>query len=75
MLRFEAEIDFLSATRHTPIAVSRHPKPSAKKETGEYETFEVALKKVLSVPHSEMKSKIDATKRKRTKTSASREAT
>ena len=41
----------------------------------EYGTFEAALKKILSVPHSEIKSKLAAEKRKRIKVSASREAT
>jgi hypothetical protein len=52
--------------------MTRNPKPSAKHDAGEYATFETALKKVLSVPHSELKSKLDAEKRKRTKSSASR---
>jgi hypothetical protein len=57
------------------LLVARHPKPSAKNETGEYALFEDALKKVLSVSHSELKAKIDAGKRKRTKrSSASRAA-
>jgi hypothetical protein len=47
--------------------MSNHPRPSAKNESGEYTAFEAALKKVLSVPHSKMKSKIDAKKRKRSK--------
>ena len=51
-----------------------HPKPSAKNESGEYASFEGALKKILSVSHFEIKSKLDAEKRKRTKTSASRAA-
>ena len=38
---------------------------SAKNERGEYETFEGALKKVLSVPHSEMRAKLDAEKKHR----------
>jgi len=42
-----------------------HPKPSAKNETGEYENFERALKKVLSVPHSEIKARLDAAKKAR----------
>ena len=33
----------------------------------EYSSFETALKKVLSVPRSKMKSKLDAKKRKRSK--------
>jgi len=68
--------------RHSPfygtsgvLKMAHHPKPSAKNATGEYATFHDALKKVLSVSHSEIKSKIDAEKRKRTKkSSASREA-
>jgi hypothetical protein len=52
---------------------ANHSKPSAKNETGEYATFENALKKVLSVPRSQIKSKINAEKRKRfKKASASR---
>jgi hypothetical protein len=55
--------------------VASHPKPSAKNATGEYAAFENALKKVLSVPHSAIKSKLDAEKRKRIKrASASRVA-
>ena len=52
--------------------MARYPKPSAKNDAGEYATFHNALKKVLSVPHSEIKSKLDAEKRKRVKPSASR---
>jgi hypothetical protein len=50
--------------------MARHPKPSAKNATGEYAAFETALKQVLSVPYSEMKSKIAAEKRKRPKRSS-----
>jgi hypothetical protein len=49
-----------------------HARPSAKNESREYDAFSSALKKVLSVPHSEIKTKLDAEKRKRSKTSASR---
>jgi hypothetical protein len=43
------------------------------KPSNEYDVFSQALKKVLSVPHSEIKSKLDAEKRKRSKrASASR---
>jgi hypothetical protein len=52
------------------LLVARRSKPSAKNETGEYAAFETALKKVLSVPYSEMKSKLHAEKRKK-KSSAS----
>lgn len=47
--------------------MASHPKPSAKNASGEYANFEDALKKVLSVPHSKIKSKLNAEKRKRIK--------
>jgi len=50
------------------------PKPSAKNESGEYAVFETALKKVLSVPHSKIKSKLDAEKRKKLKSSSASRA-
>ncbi len=50
--------------------MASHPKPSAKNESGEYATFENALKTVLSVPHSKLKSKLNAEKRKRIKKSS-----
>jgi hypothetical protein len=42
-----------------------HRIPSAKNENGEYATFETALKKVLSVPHSALKAELDREKRVR----------
>jgi hypothetical protein len=42
-----------------------HSKPSAKNEPSEYATFEDALRKVLSVPHSEIKAKIESEKQAR----------
>jgi len=42
--------------------VANHPKSSAKNETGEYANFERALKKVLSVSHAEIKSRLEAAK-------------
>lgn len=50
--------------------MARLPKLSAKNATGEYAAFETALKKVLSVPHSEIKSKLEIEKRKRVKRSS-----
>lgn len=55
--------------------MAAHHKPSGKDASGAYAAFESALKKVLSVPRSEIKAKLDAEKRKRVKTSASRVAT
>jgi len=45
--------------------VANHPKSSAKNEPGEYANFETALRKVLSVPHSKIKSRLAAEKQKR----------
>jgi hypothetical protein len=45
--------------------MATHPKPSGKNESGEYATFETALKKVLSVPHSALKAELDREKRVR----------
>lgn len=50
--------------------MARHPKPSAKNDAGEYATFETALKTVLSVSRSEIKSAIDDEKRRKVKTSS-----
>jgi len=55
--------NILSAERHLKMVT--RPKPSAKNETGEYANFENALKRVLTVPHSEMKAKLDAEKQAR----------
>jgi hypothetical protein len=41
------------------------PSQSGKKEQGEYATFEDALKKVLSVPHSKMRATLDAEKKRK----------
>jgi hypothetical protein len=40
--------------------MANHPKPSAKDEQVEYAAFETALRKVLSIPHSEIKAKLNA---------------
>ena len=42
--------------------MTNHPKPSAKNTEGEYANFERALKKVLSVSHTEIKARLDAAK-------------
>jgi hypothetical protein len=43
----------------------------AKNEQSEYATFETALRKVLSVPHSKIKSKLASEKQKRASARAS----
>lgn len=40
-----------------------HLKPSAKKDSGEYAKFENFMKRLVAVPHSEIKDKLDAEKR------------
>ena len=48
--------------------MSKNPIRSAPaKNENEYATFETALKKVLSVPHSALKAQLDAEKRVRTR--------
>ena len=42
-----------------------HRKRPAKNANGEYATFEKALKKVLSVPYSKLKSDLEAEKQKK----------
>lgn len=50
-----------------------HSKDSAKNETGDFGQFKNFMQRLMAVPHSEIKAKLDAEKRKRTsKTSASR---
>jgi hypothetical protein len=39
---------------------STSPTPSAKNDSGEYATFENALKKVLTVSYEEMKAKLNS---------------
>jgi hypothetical protein len=67
-------LDFEHTQAQTPSVPADHPKRSAKNESGEYAVFEGALKKILSVPHSEIKSKLDAEKRKRAKRSSASRA-
>lgn len=58
--------DFYAAARHTsPVPSKRHrSEPSGKNARSEYATFENALKKVLSVPRSEMRATLDAEKKR-----------
>jgi hypothetical protein len=70
------KFDFHTRLRHTPFrercALATRLKPSGKNETGEYANFETALKKALSVPHSEIRAELEAEKRKKAKSSSSR---
>jgi hypothetical protein len=45
--------------------MANHPKPSGKNATDEYATFERALKKVLSVSHTEIQARLAAAKEQR----------
>jgi hypothetical protein len=42
--------------------LSSHPKPSAKNETGDFGKFTNFMQRLVAVPHSEIKAKIDAEK-------------
>lgn len=48
-----------------------HQKQDAKNNGDEYSRFEAALSKVLSVPHSKMKTKLANEKKKRAKRASS----
>jgi hypothetical protein len=55
--------------------MASHPKPSAKNEQGEYAKFNSFMKRLVAVPHSEIKAQLDAEKRakkQRSKRAASR---
>ena len=49
---------------------SHRSEPSAQNERGEHATFENALRKVVSVSHTEVKAKVDAEKTQRTSSRA-----
>ncbi len=58
--------------------MASHLKPSAKNDSGEYTKFENFMERLLAVPHSEIKAKLDAEKRvkerKKSKTSSASRA-
>lgn len=43
--------------------MASRPKPSAKNETGEYAQFTNFMRRLVAVPHSEIKAKLEAEKR------------
>jgi len=49
-----------------------HPKPSAKNVTGDFDKFTNFMRRLVSVPHNEIKAKLDAEKRSKQKKHASR---
>ncbi|MGH9510860.1 MAG: hypothetical protein ACRD2U_01860 [Terriglobales bacterium] len=55
--------------------MANHPKPSAKNETGDFGKFKNFMQRLVAVPHSEIKAKLDAEKqakqRQRKQSSAS----
>jgi hypothetical protein len=48
------------------------PKPSAKNVTGDFDKFTNFMRRLVAVPHSEIKAKLDAEKRTKQKKRASR---
>jgi hypothetical protein len=42
--------------------MAHHPKPSAKNETGDFAKFTTFMRRLVAVPHSEIKAKLDAEK-------------
>jgi hypothetical protein len=47
--------------------MSKSPTRSAKNERGDYDRFESFMKRLMAVPHSEIKAKLDAEKAAKTK--------
>jgi hypothetical protein len=45
--------------------VANHPKPSAKNETGDFAKFTNFMRRLVAVPHSEIKAQLDAEKQAR----------
>jgi hypothetical protein len=58
--------------------VATHPKHPAKNEPGEFDRFKSFMTRLVAVPHSEIKAKLDAEKRAKQKSkkkaSASRDS-
>jgi hypothetical protein len=58
--------------------MASRPKPSAKNETGDFARFKNFMTRLVAVPHSEIKAKLDAEKKakqkSKKKTSASRDS-
>jgi hypothetical protein len=44
-----------------------HPKPSAKNTEGDFGQFKNFMQRLVAVPHSEIKAKLDAEKRAKTR--------
>ncbi len=64
------QIDFCHATRHTPIVVPQkptHPATPLKNVEGDFGQFTNFVRRLVAVPHSEIKAKLDAEKRAKTR--------
>jgi hypothetical protein len=51
--------------------MATRPKPSAKNEQGDFENFTNFMRRLVAVPHSEIKAKLDAEKRAKKRKDAS----
>ena len=47
--------------------MANHPKPSAKNAEGDFGQFTNFMRRLVAVPHSEIKTKLDAEKRAKTR--------
>jgi hypothetical protein len=47
--------------------MANHPKPSAKNVTGDFGQFTNFMRRLVAVPHSEIKAKLDAEKQAKTR--------
>jgi hypothetical protein len=53
---------------------TNHPKPSAKNVTGDFGKFTNFMRRLVAVPHDEIKAKLDAEKRSKERKKASSRA-
>ena len=68
----DAPHSYLGAFCISRLNMANHPKPSAKNEKGDFAKFENFMKRLVAVPHSEIKAKLEAEKRSKKRTRASR---
>jgi hypothetical protein len=54
--------------------MANHPKPSAKNAKGDFGQFTNFMRRLVAVPHSEIKAKLDAEKRRKSKRASSARA-
>jgi hypothetical protein len=70
MHTFSEAIDWCTTLRYPlseRVAMANHPKSPAKNPTGDFGQFTNFMQRLVAVPHSEIKAKLDAEKRAKTR--------